>query len=164
MIDILIDFYITFDKYIKQQFPVVRGYLEYIGLCKKEKMISQKQFQGKNYILYKATIDNHKYIRIVEEVDEMPERNDIEIIPLEKKPFIYVQVIRGNEYLDIYDFVKEYFVEGNTINRTLIEFIVWEHMKMDLSKEEYNIHMFTHSAKLIVYDKQTTFNIDELYK
>ena len=162
MIENLLDAYIALDKYVKQHIPHIREYLEYLGLCKKENMIFQKNFRGKNFILYKRTLNDNTYIRMMEEMDEMPNVTDIQIEPLEKKPFIYVQVIRGNEYIDIYDFVKAYFVKGNVIDRTLIEFIVWEHTQVDLSKDDYNIHMFTHDAKLKVYDKQTVFSMDEL--
>ena len=155
--DTLLDSYITLDKFVKQQIITIRGYLECLGLCKKTQHHFNRHFQGKDYILYKTFVDNHRYIRMVEEADKMRE---ITIIPLKKKPFIYIQVIRGNQYLDIYDHIKEYFVEENIINRTLIEFIVFEYMNIDLSNEDYNIHMFTHNAKLKIFDKFTEFNVE----
>lgn len=155
----LLDSYIVLHEYVKQTIPKVREYLEYIGLCKKYKSVHKRTFQGINYIVFKRNINKHVYFRVIEEFEKINNQNyvDMTIVPLDKKPFIYIHVIHGDQYLDIYDFMKGYFVKGNFINRNLLEFIVYEHLNIDLSKEDYKIHMFTNNAELQVYTKIDNF-------
>lgn len=155
IIQTLFDYYITCHKFIKSLYPFTRDILEYYGVCKKPNQWKQIHYNEKIMITYEEYINDIKYIKIVDIIHKQIENK---IIPFEKKPFMYIQLVFNDTHQNIYDDIKPYFVNGNIINRELVEYIALHKYNMNLCQNEaYQIHVFTNDATLKIYTERDLF-------
>lgn len=148
------DMYIFVYKYISELLPVVQNYVgNYIHFLKPTK-IKTICFQNNHYVFLHDKVNNKDYVKILTYIS----KDDTQIIPLKTRPCIYLQVAYDKHCINIYDNVKKYFVDGNTITRELIEYIVYDEHQVDLSKhEDYKIHVFTNDSTFDIFGKTDKF-------
>lgn len=155
VIQTVIDSFIFCHKYIQSLYPMARDVLEYYSICKKPNKWKQLHYQNTLMITYEEYINNIKYIKIVNTIEKEKENK---VVPFEKNPFMYIQIVFDDIQYSIYDEIKCYFVKENVLNRDLVEYIALNKYSINLHEyKNYQIHVFTNDATFKIYTESDVF-------